>query len=75
VESPDGAWWRLVEYKVSDAKAALYNVFYSEASQTCGIQGRRSPAVAGQPACRGLETDAGIRMTRRLGMSPGRRSL
>jgi hypothetical protein len=32
-KAPDGTWWYLVEYKVSDAKAALSNVFNSEAAQ------------------------------------------
>jgi hypothetical protein len=32
-KAPDGTWWFLVEYKVSDAKAAISNVFNSEAAQ------------------------------------------
>ncbi|MDR0718939.1 MAG: LPP20 family lipoprotein, partial [Treponema sp.] len=32
-KAPDGTWWYLVEYKGSDAKAALSNVFNSEAAQ------------------------------------------
>jgi hypothetical protein len=32
-QAPDGTWWYLVEYKISDAKAALSNVFNSEAAQ------------------------------------------
>jgi hypothetical protein len=29
-KAPDGAWWYLVEYKISDAKAALAPMFASE---------------------------------------------
>jgi hypothetical protein len=29
-QAPDGAWWYLVEYKISDAKAALAPMFTSE---------------------------------------------
>jgi hypothetical protein len=29
-QAPDGTWWYLVEYKISDAKAALAPVFTSE---------------------------------------------
>jgi hypothetical protein len=31
--APDNTWWYLVEYKISDAKAAMSNVFNSEAAQ------------------------------------------
>jgi hypothetical protein len=32
-KAPDATWWYLVEYKVSDAKAAISDVFNSEAAQ------------------------------------------
>jgi hypothetical protein len=32
-QASDGTWWYLVEYKISDAKAALNDVFNSEAAQ------------------------------------------
>jgi hypothetical protein len=32
-KAPDGTWWYLVEYKISDAKAAISAVFNSEAAQ------------------------------------------
>jgi hypothetical protein len=32
-KAPDTTWWYLVEYKVSDAKAAMSDVFNSEAAQ------------------------------------------
>jgi hypothetical protein len=32
-KAPDGTWWYLVEYRVSDAKAAMNTVFNSEAAQ------------------------------------------
>jgi hypothetical protein len=32
-KAPDGTWWYLVEYKLSDAKAALSNVIDSEAAR------------------------------------------
>jgi outer membrane murein-binding lipoprotein Lpp len=32
-KAPDGTWWCLVEYRVSDAKAALGAIFNSEAAQ------------------------------------------
>jgi hypothetical protein len=32
-KAPDGTWWFLVEYKVSDAKAAMSTVFNSEAAR------------------------------------------
>jgi hypothetical protein len=32
-KGPDGAWWYLVEYRISDAKAAMSAVFDSEAAR------------------------------------------
>ncbi|MDR0584607.1 MAG: LPP20 family lipoprotein [Treponema sp.] len=32
-KAPDGTWWYLTEYRISDAKAALSAVFDSEAAQ------------------------------------------
>jgi hypothetical protein len=32
-KAPDGTWWYLVEYRISDAKAAISSVFDSEAAQ------------------------------------------
>jgi hypothetical protein len=32
-KAPDGTWWYLVEYKISDARAAMNDVFNSEAAQ------------------------------------------
>jgi hypothetical protein len=32
-KAPDGTWWYLVEYRVSDAKAAMSTVFNSEAAR------------------------------------------